>query len=158
MPVVEERFTVALPADAVWAFLLDAERLGPCIPGCAGVEVVDERTFRLTLTVKVGFLSTVQDVRVRITDADPPRHLVSVGRGEDRKLGSQVDVRSTLDLVPLDPATTEVRYRSEMKVLGRLGSVGDAVMRARARQFAEEFAANVRAAIERRDAGAPARP
>ncbi len=44
---------------------------------------------------------------------------------------------------------TIVRYRSEVRVLGRLGSVGDAVMKVKARQLAGDFAANVRAAIER---------
>jgi len=42
-----------------------------------------------------------------------------------------------------------VRYRTEVRVLGRLGSVGDAVMKVKARQLAGDFAANVRAAIER---------
>jgi hypothetical protein len=36
-----------------------------------------------------------------------------------------------------------------VKVLGRLGSVGDAVMKVKARELAGLFAARVRAAIER---------
>jgi hypothetical protein len=79
---------------------------------------------------------------------EPPRRLLAWGRGEDTRLGSQVDVRNTLTLAPVATGATEVRYRSEVKVLGRLGSVGDAVMRAKASQFAGELAARVRAAIE----------
>ena len=148
MPVFEETFQVAAPPERVWKFLLDPERLGPCIPGCAGVEVEDERTYRLRVTVKVGFLSTTQDMRMTITEMEPPRRLLAWGRGEDTRLGSQVDVRNTLTLAPVATGATEVRYRSEVKVLGRLGSVGDAVMRAKASQFAGELAARVRAAIE----------
>ena len=144
---------MAAPVDAVWAFLTDPRRVGPCVPGATGVEVVDDRTFRLALTVKVGFLGTTQDVEVRITEAEAPRRLVSVGRGEDRRLGSQVDVRSTVELVPLGsgetPEATEVRYRSEVKVLGRLGTIGDAVMKLKAKELGGEFAARIRAAIER---------
>ena len=94
MPRFEERFTVNAPPEAVWAFLLDPKRLAPCIPGCDDLEVVDERTYRLRLTVKVGFLSTRQDVRMEIVEADPPRRLVSEGRGEDSRLGSRVEVRT----------------------------------------------------------------
>jgi carbon monoxide dehydrogenase subunit G len=148
VPVFEERFEVKAPADAVWAFLLDPARLAPCIPGAGAVEVVDERSYRLTLGVKVGFLSTTQDLRMTVVEADPPRRLVAVGRGEDRRLGSQVDVRSTLELEPAGPDRTAVRYRSEVKVLGRLGSIGDAVMKAKAGELAREFAARVRGAIE----------
>lgn len=148
MPVFEEEFRVDAGPDRVWDFLLDPARLAPCIPGCSGVDVEDAATYRVRVTVKVGFLSTTQDVRLTITEAERPRHLVSIGRGEDRKLASQLEVRSTLDLTPAAPDGTRVRYRSELKVRGRLGSIGDAVMKARARQLAAEFAANVRAAIE----------
>jgi carbon monoxide dehydrogenase subunit G len=146
--VVEERFEVQAPPEAVWAFLLDPRRLAPCIPGCEGLEVVDERTYRLRLTVKVGFLATTQDVRMTVVEAEAPRRLVAEGRGEDGRLGSQVDVRSTLELAPAGAGATTVGYRSDVKVLGRLGSVGDAVMKVKARELAGLFAERVRTAIE----------
>ena len=149
MPIFEEEFTVGAAPDAVWDFLLDPERVAPCLPGCESVEIEDATTYRVRLTVKVGFLSTTQRLKVEIVESDPPRHLVSLARGEDRKLASQVEVRYTLDLAPATAAGTLVRYRSEVRVLGRLGSVGDAVMKVKAKQLAGDFAANVRAAIER---------
>ena len=149
MPTFDEEFTVNAPADAVWDFFLNPTRLAPCLPGCESLEVEDPTTYRVRLTVKVGFLSTTQNLRVTIIEADRPRHLVSVGRGEDRKLASQVETRTTLDLAPAEEGATLVRYRSEVRVLGRLGSVGDAVMRVKARQLAGDFAANVRAALEK---------
>ena len=147
MPTFDEEFTVNAPADVVWDFFLDPRHLAPCLPGCESLEVEDAATYRVRLTVKIGFLSTTQTLRVAIVESDRPRHLVSVGRGEDRKLASQVETRTTLDLAPAEGGT-RVRYRSEVRVLGRLGSVGDAVMKVKARQLAGEFAANVRAAIE----------
>ena len=153
MPVFEEEFRVDAAPETVWRFLLDPKRLAPCLPGCAALEVEDDRAFRVQLTVKVGFLSTTQDLRLTIVDAEPPRRLVAVGRGEDRTLSSQVEVCNTLELAPQGDAATLVRYRSEVKVLGRLGSIGDAVMKARARQLAGQFAENVRTAIEGHDRG-----
>jgi uncharacterized protein len=149
MPIFEEDFTVGAAPEAVWDFLLDPKRVAPCLPGCESVEVEDATTYRVRLTVKVGFLSTTQSLRVEIVESDRPRHLVSLARGEDRKLASQVEVRNTLDLAPATGAGTLVRYRSEVRVLGRLGSIGDAVMKVKAKQLAGDFAANVRAAIER---------
>ena len=150
MAVFEEEFTVNAAADAVWDFLLDPTRLAACIPGCESLQAEDATTYRVRLAVKVGFLSTTQDLRLTITEADRPRRLVAVGRGEDRKLASHVEVRNTLDLAPAPDGATLVRYRSEVRVLGRLGSVGDAVMRVKAKQLAGDFAARVRAAIEAR--------
>ena len=144
MPTVEERFEVAAAPATVWEFLLDPARLGPCIPGASGLQIVDERTYRLAITVKVGFISTTQEVEMRVVGAEPPRRLVSEGRGEDARLGSRVDVRSTLELAPAGASATTVSYRSEVKLLGRLGSVGDAVFGAKARELAAEFARRVR--------------
>jgi carbon monoxide dehydrogenase subunit G len=148
VPLFEEEFTVNASTAAVWDFLLDPQRVAPCLPGCERLEVEDATTYRIRLTVKVGILSTTQDLRVTITEAERPRRLVSLGRGEDRKLGSQVEVRNTLDLDAAPDGATRVRYRTEARVLGRLGSIGDAVMKVKARQLAAEFAANVRAALE----------
>ncbi|HEU4367223.1 MAG TPA: SRPBCC domain-containing protein, partial [Methylomirabilota bacterium] len=136
------------PSEVVWAFLLDPARLAPCIPGCESLAVVDATTYRVRLTVKVGFLTTTQDVRMSVVEAKAPRRLVAEGRGEDTRLGSQIDVRNTLDLTPAGAGATTVSYRSEVKVLGRLGSVGDAVMKVKARELARLFADRVHAAIE----------
>ena len=149
MPVFEEEFTVDAPPATVWDFLLDPGRVAPCMPGCESVEVQDATTYKVRLTVKVGFLSTTQNLKVELVESDRPRHLVSVASGEDRKLASQVEVRNTLDLAPASPGATLVRYRSDVRVLGRLGSVGDAVMKVKAKQVAADFAANVRAALGR---------
>ena len=149
MPVFEEAFTVSAAPNAVWDFLLDPKRVALCLPGCESVEVEDATTYKVRLLVKVGFLSTTHTLRVEIVESNRPSHLVSRARGEDRKLASQVEVRTTLDLAPAAAGGTLVRYRSEVRVLGRLGSVGDAVMQVKARQLAGDFAANVRAAIER---------
>ena len=154
VPHFEERFTVNASPDTVWAFLLDPKRLAPCIPGCDELVVVDERTYRLRLTVKVGFLSTRQDVRMEIVEADPPRRLVSEGRGEDSRLGSRVDVRTRMELSPVGDGATAVAYASDVAVLGRLGSIGDAVMKVKAKELAGLFAQKVKSALEQRPAGA----
>ncbi len=150
MAIFEEQFTIAAPPETVWELLLDPERLRPCIPACEDLRVEDDRTWRLRLTVKVGFLSTTQNVRVTIIEADRPRRLVSIGHGLDMRLGSRTEMTNALDLTPLGPDATQVRYRSEVKVLGPLGSVGDGVMKAKVKQMAAEFASRVRAAVEGR--------
>ena len=150
MPHFEERFTVQAPPETVWGFLLDPKRLAPCIPGCEDLEIVDERRYAMRLTVKVGFLSTRQAIVMEVVEEDPPRRLVSKGHGEDKLLGSQVDVRTTLELSP-EGEGTRVAYTSEVRVLGRLGSIGDAVMKSKAGQLAAEFARNVKAALDRDD-------
>jgi uncharacterized protein len=150
VPTFEEEFTIDAAPDAVWVLLLDPQRVARCLPGCESVEVEDARTYRARITVRVGFLSTTQNLRVEIVESDRPRRLVSVGRGEDRKLASHVEVNSTLDLEPTAAGGTRLRYVSDVRVLGRLGSVGDAVMRVKVKQLTGEFAENLRVAVSGR--------
>jgi uncharacterized protein len=148
MPVFEEEFTVKAKPEIVWAFLLDPKLVSPCVPGCESVEVEDDVTYHVVMTVRVGFLSTTQRVRMTLTEVDPPRRLVAVGRGEDRRLGSNIDVQGTLELMPAPEGATLVRYQSRMQVVGRLSSLGDAVMKKTAKRMTEGFVSNVRSAIE----------
>ncbi|MFI5184937.1 MAG: SRPBCC domain-containing protein, partial [Vicinamibacteria bacterium] len=50
-------FVVKAPPDRVWAYLTDPFRVAPALPGAAVTEKVDDRTFRGTITVKVGPVS-----------------------------------------------------------------------------------------------------
>src|SRR5258706_15190172 len=128
MPVFEEEFTVSASPDVVWDFLLDPERIAPCLPGCESLEVEDAKTYRVRLTVKVGFLSTTQTLRVEIVESDRPSHLVSLARGEPRTLPTHVEVRNTLAIAPPAGTGTPARYRSERRVPGPPGSDGDALV------------------------------
>ncbi|HUF92825.1 MAG TPA: hypothetical protein VMR23_10645 [Candidatus Limnocylindria bacterium] len=88
-------------------------------------------------------------IEERFEVAAVPEVVWAEGRGEDARLGSQVDVRHTLEPAPAGAGATTMSDRSEVKVLGRLGSVRDAVMKVKARALASQFAERVRAAIER---------
>ena len=70
MPLFEEEFTVSAAPEAVWDFLLDPNRVAPCLPGCERVEIEGATTYKVRLTVKVGFLSTTQTLRVEIVESE----------------------------------------------------------------------------------------
>jgi carbon monoxide dehydrogenase subunit G len=144
VPVFEQVFTVQAPIEKTWEFLLDVERLAPCIPGCEKVEPIDDTSFFMSVAARVGIVHARFRLRVTMTEKRPPHHLSSVATGEDSALGSSVTMQNSLDLRALGPAETEVRYRSEVSVLGRLGAIGFSVMKEKVKRQGEEFAANVR--------------
>ncbi len=144
MPVFEQVFTVNAPIDNVWEFLLDVDRLAPCIPGCEKIERIDDTSFVIVVAARVGIVEARFKMRVTMTEQRPPHHLSSVAKGEDSKLGSSVEMQNRLDLAALSPGETEVRYRSEVSVLGRLGALGFSIMKEKVRRQGEEFAANVK--------------
>ncbi|MDO9279476.1 MAG: SRPBCC family protein [Polaromonas sp.] len=47
-------FNVSLPPDDAWPFLLDIERIVPCMPGAELIEVIDEKNFKGKVSVRLG--------------------------------------------------------------------------------------------------------
>ena len=52
--LIENEFRVPAPADDLWTFLLDVERIAPCMPGAELTDVVDERTWKGRMKMKFG--------------------------------------------------------------------------------------------------------
>lgn len=50
----DNSFEVPLPPDKAWATLMDIERIAPCMPGAQLTEIVDERTFKGKVSVRLG--------------------------------------------------------------------------------------------------------
>ena len=112
MPVLQEAFTVAASQERVWAFLMEVERLALCLPGCEDVRRLSDDTFRARVKVKLGPFSTSQGMTVRLTETDPPRHLVSEGESDDSLLGGKARMKMTLDLLALGPEEHRSHTRS----------------------------------------------
>src|SRR3989442_11743528 len=71
---IENEFVVNAPLEGVWAYVLDVERLAPCAPGAELTEVVDERTWKGRLNVKVGPISMSFAGTVVIQERDDQAH------------------------------------------------------------------------------------
>ncbi|HJO30236.1 MAG TPA: SRPBCC domain-containing protein, partial [Acidobacteriota bacterium] len=54
---IEESFTVNASAAAVWAFLIDPERVAASLPGAKIIQKVDNTTFKGDIVVRVGPIS-----------------------------------------------------------------------------------------------------
>jgi carbon monoxide dehydrogenase subunit G len=71
-----------------------------------------------------------------------------VTEGEDRHLASLVRQENLIELTPAPGGGTELSYRTEFTVTGRLGKLGLTILGARARKVAEEFVQSLKARIE----------
>ena len=146
--IFEDRFTVKAPIETVWAFLRDPAAVGPCVPGTERIDVIDDTHYHVVAGAKVSFLSLAFAMNVAVTEAEPPRRLVSLAEGMDARLKERVRLTTELTLAPLGPAETEVGYRIDLGVFGKLASLGFAVVKGKAKQMAAEFADNIRTRLE----------
>jgi len=163
---IEERFTVQAPPQAVWEFLVDPRRVVTCLPGAALTEVVDERTFRGTVKVKVGPVTVSYQGKVVMGARDDAARRVTMS-GEGRESGGAGSARMTMEsgVTALSGGGAEVLVSSDVDIAGRLVQLGRGMIEQVSHQIFLQFADNVRATLEAEAApagagptGVPARP
>ena len=50
----DNSFEVPLPPDEAWPLLMDIRRIAPCMPGAELTEVVDDKTYKGKIAVRLG--------------------------------------------------------------------------------------------------------
>lgn len=147
-------FTVKAPADRVWAYLSDPYRVAPALPGAALTEKVDDRTFKGTITVKVGPVSARYKGTARFDSLDPvARTMEMTGSAQDVTGRGGAELKMSSRLLEKAPAETEVSVVSETSVTGILAQFGRGMIQDVSNQMFQRFTEAVRAELEQ-----PARP
>jgi carbon monoxide dehydrogenase subunit G len=146
---IEEKFRVKAPIQSVWDFMVNPEKVGPCLPGCEKVDVVGENVYESSVKVKVGFISLTMNSKTTITEADPPRHLKSVSEGQDALKAGTFHQESVIDLTEISENEVEIHYSANTRVVGKLATFGEKMMRATAKKLGEEFARNIKTQLEK---------
>src|SRR5689334_17063256 len=113
---IETSFAVPAPVDRAWDLLIDVPRIVPCMPGAALTQVIDERTFRGTASVKIGpmALSFAGEAKIEAQDA-AARTVKVAGRGTDTKGRGGAQATLSFVLVP-DGAGTRVDITTDLQL------------------------------------------
>jgi len=135
--VIEDEFKVKASAQRTWDFLMNIGELASCIPSVQKVEVFDEKNFAMTVRQKVGPFSVTFETQTSLTEVVPPNHLVAHGKGKDQVMGSSFELTSQMDLVEISEKETLVKYKAEVRIGGRLASVGQGVIKVVAKREVE---------------------
>jgi carbon monoxide dehydrogenase subunit G len=137
--IIEGGFTLSAPIDQLFETLLKPETIMTCLPGAESVRLIDETTYECVVKQKVGPISAKLKFVNKLTKVDRPTHIEIEGAGEDvTKLG-HFKQKSVVDLREIHPGEVEIRYKTDVSIVGKLAMFGDRIMRAKAKQVEEEF-------------------
>lgn len=151
---IEQRLTLDAPPDRVWAFLTDPVQVASCLPGAAITEKVDDRTYRGTITVKVGPVTASYRGTIRFERLDAARWEAElVGQGQDVRGKGGAEMRMQSRLHPRDGGT-EVTVTSEVAISGILAQLGRGMVESVSNQIFQQFAA----AMQQKLTAGPAEP
>lgn len=141
MPEGMVSFEVDAPIDRVWPFLSDMRQVGRCVPGVEGVEVLNDRSARWDLRVRIGPLSQSMQITTETVEQVPLHH------GKFRGNADLLEIIGTIDLTPTG-LRTKVVYTMSVSAKGPLSRILDNFIRSKLKAQTEEFAANVKRALE----------
>jgi uncharacterized protein len=137
--------TLTIPAEPNQVFerFLDPDTMRACIPGCAELERLDDKHYRGLLVNEIAHVRFSASFAAKITEITPPSLVRAVLTGEDRKLGSSLKINATLQVTPEGDAS-QVTYEMDLALWGKLGRLGEPIVRRRSveveRQFSAAFA------------------
>lgn len=134
--------TVNAPQERVWQVLIDPVQLCKVIPGCEQARQLDATHYEALLSLKVQFMTIRSQAKGTLLEADAPRHLVGELVGEPTSMAGAFRARVTIDLTPVKDATS-IRYAMDLTLLGRLASLGEAMVRSTSQQLTRQFAENL---------------
>jgi carbon monoxide dehydrogenase subunit G len=154
---------VPLPPAEAWPVLLDIRRIAACIPGAELTEVVDERTYRGKVAVRIGPVALSLIGQARLEEIDEANRRARVkAQGSDPKGRGSTDSVIEFRLEPAD-AGTRVRIHSDVKLAGSIAQYGRGagMIQSVASQLIGQFGEALKAQIARGSFGqepGPAKP
>ena len=150
--IIEGKFSVTAPIKKLWDTLFgDVKGVAACMPGVENLDVVDDKTFNLTMKQKVGIFNVTMKGPLLLTTVQAPTHLDLAGEFADiTKLG-QIKSKITLDLAEKNP-DVELSYKLDVSISGKMSALGvaDRFMKTKGAQIEKEFIANLKEFIAKR--------
>jgi len=135
-------FSVPAAPAAVFPLLFDPEVMRGLVPGCQELVRVDERTYRGRLVNEIAHVRFSADFSADIQSVSDgaTKEVSAVLRGQDRKLGSSIKVDAKLSVRPDGDDASVIAYEMDMALWGKLGRLGEPIIRKRSKEVEQEFA------------------
>jgi uncharacterized protein len=137
--ILDGKIDLNVPAEKAWDFLIDINKFSTCLPGIDEVTQIDDKTFDGIISATVGPMSGKFNFRSTILESRPPEQMVVRTEGMDSVTKSTVNADMTVDLRRVSDTKSQMDYKADVKIKGRLAILGDMVLRATATLILQEF-------------------
>ncbi len=146
---LEIRSVVPASRDATWALVMDIPKAASCIPGIKEVTPDGAGRYQAVLQARVGPMGMNLSGTITVLSQDAETGEASfLVEANDRRVGGGVKTNLTMKVAAQSPNETELEIVSDTTFLGRLGELGQPIIRRKARNTLEEFSRNLSKLLE----------
>jgi len=145
----DNSFEVPLPPAEAWPVLMDIKRIAPCMPGAELTEVVDEKTYKGKIGVRLGPVALTFAGTVRFEEIDNANHSARVkAQGTDAKGRGGANATASFRVDPV-AGGSKVLVHTDLALSGSVAQYGRGVgmIQATAAQIINQFAGNLKAQL-----------
>lgn len=137
-------FPLSAAPDAVWARLQDPQALIPCIPGVESAQPEGEHRYTFTVATSVGPVRVRFQGRAQVSvDAGARRIQADVAMNDARSGNVHGHFLMQLQPAPEGEQPSRLVLDSDVAIAGRLGELGQPLIRRKADQLVREFVEQV---------------
>ena len=154
----DNSFEVPLPIGDAWKVLMDIRRIAPCMPGAELTDVVDDRTYKGKIGVRLGPVALTFAGLVKFEDIDDANRKARVAaQGNDAKGRGAANAVAAFRLEPVNGGT-KVLVHTNLTLSGAVAQYGRGVgiIQMTAAQIITQFANNLKAQLAQDGATAAA--
>jgi carbon monoxide dehydrogenase subunit G len=140
--LIENTFTVAAPVEFLWGYLLDVERIAPCMPGAELTEIVDDRNWKGKLTMKFGPVAMSFAGTVTMESRDDAGHrVVLAAKGVEAKGKGAANAKVTSWLEPGDAeGDTTIHMQADITLSGAAAQLSRGLLPEISKKLTQQFA------------------
>ena len=145
----DNSFEVPLPPAQAWPVLMDIKRIAPCMPGAELTEVVDEKTYKGKIGVRLGPVALTFAGTVTFEEIDNANHSARVkAQGTDAKGRGGANATASFRVEPA-AGGSKVLVHTDLALSGSVAQYGRGVgmIQATATQIMNQFANNLKAQL-----------
>ena len=140
--LIENTFTVTAPPDDLWDYLLDVEKIAPCMPGAELTETVDDTHWKGKLNMKFGPVSMSFAGEVKMAERDDvAKRVVLSAKGMEQKGKGAANATVTSWLEPGDTgAETTVKMTADIALTGAAAQMSRGLLPEISKKLTQQFA------------------
>lgn len=138
--------TVRAPRAVVYKAVRDARFFASCVDGVQDLQETAPDTYSALFATKVAYMSFKFKVMVQVVRAEEPREIEAKVEGTPLGIVGRLTATSVTRLSDSGDAT-KISYDVEAALTGKLGSLGQPVLRTKAKEMERQFAARLAAAF-----------